>query len=80
VSALGIAAFLIAPYLPVYTPLRARVLRALKWAAMLATFVLTFKYSWLMFACLWPFALNEWNRASIRRKLPFTQWPKQLYL
>ena len=80
VSALGIAAFLIAPYLPVYTPWRARVLRALKWAAMLATVVLTYKYSWLMITCLWPFALNEWNRASIRRKLPFSQWPKQLYL
>ena len=38
------------------------------------------KWSWLIASCLWPVVWIEWTRISIRRKLPVSQWPKQLYL
>ena len=41
---------------------------------------LKLKWSWLLFSCLWPLAISEWTRASIRRKLPIAAWPKHLYL
>ena len=69
-----------APFLPVYTPSRGRVFRFVKWAFLLATLWLGFHWSWLFFACLWPLAWVEWTRASIRRKLPVAEWPRQLYL
>jgi prepilin signal peptidase PulO-like enzyme (type II secretory pathway) len=77
--------FLAAPFLPVYTPWRARVYRAVKWAALVAVFVLAFgadslKYSWLIASCLWIPIWTEAKRMSIRRKLPVAEWPKQLYL
>lgn len=76
------------PLLPVYTPTRSRVLRRVKWALMmvlLSTLFLSFgpqalKWSWLATSCLWPVAWTEWTRVSIRRKLPVSKWPKQLYL
>jgi len=40
----------------------------------------TLKMSWLLISCLWPMAWIEWQRVSIRRKLPVAKWPKQLYL
>lgn len=77
--------FLAAPFLPVYTPWRARAYRAIKWATLVALFTLAFgadslKYSWLIASCLWIPIWTEATRMSIRRKLPVAQWPKQLYL
>jgi hypothetical protein len=77
--------FFAAPFLPVYTPWRARAYRAIKWATLVAIFALAFgadslKYSWLIASCLWIPCWTEATRMSIRRKLPVAQWPKQLYL
>lgn len=77
--------FFAAPFLPVYTPWRARAYRAIKWATLVAIFTLAFgadslKYSWLIASCLWIPFWTEATRMSIRRKLPVAQWPKQLYL
>ncbi|HEX4134760.1 MAG TPA: hypothetical protein VHY84_09145 [Bryobacteraceae bacterium] len=74
-----------APYLPVYTTSRSRVFRGVKWVAMMCALVLAFgpdalKYFWLLTACVWQFAWVEWTRNSIRRKLPVSRWPRQLYL
>jgi hypothetical protein len=74
-----------APFLPVYTPPRARAFRVVKWVVMLCMLLFAFgpdvvKWSWLLFSCLWPMAWVEWTRVSIRRKLPGEKWPKQLYL
>jgi hypothetical protein len=75
----------VAPFLPVYTPPRARVFRIVKWVAMIAMLGLAFgpnalRWCWLLASCLWPLAWTEWTRTSIRRKLPVAKWPKQLYL
>lgn len=82
---LAIGLVFIAPFLPVYTPSRARVFRCVRWTLLLAMLGLAFgpnglKWSWLLFSCLWPMAWIEWTRISIRRKLPVAEWPKQLYL
>ena len=82
---LALFVFFAAPFLPVYTPARARVYRVVKWVTMLALFGLMFgadtlKYSWLVATCLWVPFWTESTRMSIRRKLPVAQWPKQLYL
>ena len=72
-------------FLPVYTPARSRIFRGVKWLVLvgillLAFWPMTLRWSGLLFSCLWPIAWVEWTRASIRRKLPVTKWPKQLYL
>jgi hypothetical protein len=69
-----------APYLPVYTPARGRAFRSVRWAMLLAVFVLALGPSWLLFTCIWPVLWIEGTRVSIRRKLPVAEWPKQLYL
>jgi hypothetical protein len=69
-----------APFLPVYTPSRARVFRFVKWVFLVATLGIAFHWSWLFVSCLWPLAWVEWTRISIRRKLPVAEWPRQLYL
>jgi uncharacterized membrane protein len=74
----GLMAF--APFLPVYTPTRGRAFRVVKWVFLLLTLWLALKLTPLFFACLWPLAWVEWTRASIRRKLPVAEWPRQLYL
>jgi len=84
-GAIGVGMLFAAPFLPVYTPSRARIFRALKWVVLVALLVLPFgsqalKWSWLLTSCLWPMAWIEWTRISIRRKLPVAEWPKQLYL
>jgi hypothetical protein len=73
--------------LPIYTPARGRIFRFVKWIALLGFWFgllspagLAVKWSWLLFSCMWPMASAEWTRASIRRKLPVAQWPRQLYL
>src|ERR1700723_2999647 len=76
--------FLAAPFLPVYTPARARVYRVVKWVTMLALFGLMFgadtlKYSWLVATCLWvPF----WTQSSsihFPRQVPVAQSLKPPY-
>jgi Mn2+/Fe2+ NRAMP family transporter len=79
-GAIVMSLLLVPPFLPLYTPSRARVLRAVKWAALVGIMGLAFQWSWLLIACLWPLAWVEWKRISIRRKLPVADWPKQLYL
>jgi hypothetical protein len=82
---MGIGLLFAAPFLPVYTPRRARVFRAVKWVVLPGTLWLAFgpdslKWSWLLISCLWPMAWIERTRASIRRKLPVAEWPRHLYL
>ena len=85
VGGIAIAVFFAAPFLPIYTPSRARVYRLLKWTMLLGLFCVIFwhdalKYSWLLASCLWIPLWTESTRFLIRRKLPVAQWPKQLYL
>ncbi len=82
---LGISVFLSALFLPLYTRSRARVYRAVKWLALVGMLVVAFwpdtlRWSWLLFACLWPALSAEWTRMSLRRKLRVAEWPKHLYL
>jgi hypothetical protein len=80
-----LAGFLsLAPYLPLYTPSRSRIFRAVKWIALGGLMAFAFGWeapsiSWLAIPCMWPIISSEWTRTSIRRKLPVAQWPKQLY-
>jgi hypothetical protein len=83
--AVGMSPLSGALFLPIRTPARGRVFRALKWIAMTVAVALVFgpellKWSWLLISCLWPLASGEWTRASIRRKLPAAAWPRHLYL
>jgi hypothetical protein len=85
VGGLGLGVLMAATVLPVYTPARGRVYRAVKWAVLAAILVVAFwpallQWSWLLFSCAWPMLWAEWTRGSIRRKLPIEKWPKQLYL
>ena len=85
VAGLGILLLFAAPMLPVYTPTRSRIYRAVKWLVIAVMLAAPFgadalKWSWLLISCAWPVFWNEWTRASIRRKLRVADWPKQLYL
>jgi hypothetical protein len=85
IMAMGMGPLLAAPLLPIYTPTRGLIFRYVKWAAVVVAFCLilgpnALKSSWLLFSCIWPVAFSEWTRASIRRKLPTSAWPKHLYL
>jgi hypothetical protein len=85
VLGLGVGLMFVGPALPVYTLRRSRIYRVVKWVAMIAMFALPFgsdalKWSWLLISCSWPVFWVEWTRASIRRKLPVANWPRQLYL
>ncbi len=85
IAGIGMSPLLGAPLLPIYTLRRGRLFRCVKWVAMTGTLLLVFgpdafKWSWLLISCLGPLAWTEWTRASIRRKLPITAWPKHLYL
>jgi hypothetical protein len=80
-GAAGFALLLSAFKLPVFTPNRGRIFRALRWLWLIAILTLTMKSSWLMLITYtWPVFWVEWRLASLRRKLPVAQWPKQLYL
>jgi len=75
----------VAPQLPIYTPSRSRVFRWVKWALVLCALATVFgrdafHLSWLLFSCLWPMVWVERRRMLIRRKLPVTAWPRQLFL
>ncbi len=85
VGGIGMGFLLGTPFLPIYTPERARIFRALKWMVLLAIMVLSFgseamHWSWLLMTTLWVVFRIESTRESIRRKLPQSEWPKQLYL
>lgn len=74
-----------APFLPIYTPTRSRVFRAIKWFIVIGSVLLLFgkdgwNWSWLISCCFFPMFFTEWKRMMIRRKLPIGQWPRQLYL
>lgn len=82
---LGIGFTTLAPRLPVYTPSRARVFRYVRWIVQVGLLLLAFgpgamRMSWLIILCVWQLMWVEWKRASIRRKLPVADWPRQLYL
>jgi hypothetical protein len=79
-GAVCVALLVLAPFLPVYTPLRGRVFRVVKWGLFVVALGFGLQWSWLWIACLSPLATIEWRRVSIRRKIPVAQWPKQLYL
>ncbi len=73
------------PFLPIYTPARARIFRRAKYVLLLAMFTLIFgknvlDWSWLLACSVWPLFWIEWTRTSIRRKLPVSRWPRHLYL
>ncbi|QNI32912.1 hypothetical protein H7849_02655 [Alloacidobacterium dinghuense] len=73
-----------ARFMPIYTPARGRVFRCVKWAVFAGALGLilgadTLKLSWLLIPSLFPVVWVEWQRVSIRRKLPVARWPKQLY-
>ena len=73
------------PFLPIYTPARARIFRWTKYLMLAATFALVFGkdamlWSWLLSCTVWPIFWIEWTRNSIRRKIPVANWPRHLYL
>lgn len=74
-----------APFLPIYTPNRGLIFRAVKWVIIIGSITVLFgkdgwNWSWLTSCCFLPFFITEWKRMMIRRKLPIGQWPRQLYL
>jgi hypothetical protein len=82
---LMIGLLFVGPLLPIYTPSRSRVFRGVKYALIIGALAMVFgrdslRMSWLLLSCLWPIAWIEWRRAVIRRKLPATAWPRQLFL
>ncbi|HLH01073.1 MAG TPA: hypothetical protein VKX49_32515 [Bryobacteraceae bacterium] len=84
-AALGFALLFASPFLPIYTPGRARTFRVVRWAWLAAILLLAFspdiwKQSWLFAGCAWPIVWVEWRLSSLRRKLPRGEWPKMLYL
>ncbi|HXS75784.1 MAG TPA: hypothetical protein VN753_06375 [Terracidiphilus sp.] len=79
------AMFFTVPFFPIYTITRGRIYRAVKWALLtVAVFAFFGKdgwnWLWLGSCCFFPVIYMEWKRAMIRRKLPISRWPKQLYL
>lgn len=85
VGGVGLGFLFGAPLLPIYTPSRSRIFRGVKLCVIVAMPALilgpeALKWSWLLVSCLWPVVWVEWTRASIRRKLRVTEWPRQLYL
>jgi hypothetical protein len=84
-AGIGMSPLFGAMLLPIKTPARGRIFRYGKWVALTLAVVLLFgpetlKWSWLLIPCFWPMARTEWTRASIRRKLPVSAWPRHLYL
>lgn len=84
-GAIGLGIAFTVPLLPIYTPMRGRIYRAVKYVVLIGAIALVLgpdmlKLSWLFNAGLWPLAWIELTRMSIRRKLPVKEWPKQLHL
>ncbi len=80
-AAVPTALLLATPFLPIYTPSRARIFRCAKWAVILGILALAdlSRFPWVLFI-FWHPVWAEWKRACIRRKLPVERWPRQLYL
>jgi hypothetical protein len=79
------AMFFMVPHLPIYTPARGRIFRAIKWFIMIGSIIVLWgpesrNWTWLTSCCFYPVFYTEWKRIMIRRKLPIAQWPRQLYL
>jgi hypothetical protein len=79
-GAIGVSVWTLTPFLPIYTPGRARFVRFLRWAVLLTAIGMVYHWSWMFISCLWPVISIELTKNSIRRKTPLAQWPKQLYL
>ncbi len=84
-AGIGMSPLFAAMLLPINTPARGRLYRYGKWVVMTAAVAVIFgpevlKWSWLLLTCFWPVAFTDWTRASIRRKLPVSEWPRHLYL
>jgi hypothetical protein len=84
-AGIGMSPLFAAMLLPINTPLRGRIFRYGKWVALTLAVVLllgpdALKSSWLVMTCFWLIARTDWTRASIRRKLPVSAWPRHLYL
>jgi len=82
---LGMSPLVAALFLRIKTPLWGRIYRGWKWLALMAAALLIMgpnatRSAWLLVVCLWPMAMTELRRASIRRKLPEKMWPRHLYL
>ena len=75
--------FYAAQYLPLHGRRRAQIFRVLKYVALLSMYFAAYPLegatwvSLLIFAVTW--APREWLRASLRRKLPESEWPETLY-
>lgn len=79
------AIFFMPPFLPIYTVSRGRIYRAIKWIVLIGGVFVLFGMDsrnglWLALCCFFPGFFTEWKRMMIRRKLPMSKWPKQLYL
>jgi hypothetical protein len=73
-----------APMLSINSPARARVFRGLRWAWYVAIFAVALwptmlRQTWFIVAIAWPIVWVEMTMASIRRKLPAHEWPRQLF-
>ncbi|MEO8131397.1 MAG: hypothetical protein ABI822_30155, partial [Bryobacteraceae bacterium] len=61
VMGIGAGLMFAAPFLPLYTPRRARTFRLMKWLVLMGAVVLALgpnpvAWSWLLISCLWPVA------------------------
>jgi hypothetical protein len=79
------AIFFMPPFLPIYTVSRGRIYRAIKWIVLIGGVLVLFGMNsrnelWLASCCFFPGFFTEWKRMMVRRKLPISKWPKQLYL
>ena len=85
--ALGLGAGFV-PLIPVFavsTPVRSLIFRFLKWAVQILALLLAFgpgglNIYWLPVLCVIQMIRSESVRMSIRRKLPVSHWPTQLYV
>lgn len=91
VGGAGLSFVLGAPFIVrINTIARGRAYRAIRWAWLIAVMWLAYgpggvMGSWPMFlamggSMLWIVAWADWNRMSLRRKIPVAQWPRGLYL
>ena len=83
------ALFFMPPFLPIYTISRGRTYRVIKWAILFGGVFVIFGSDaagsspanfWLSTCWFFPMFYTEWKRMMIRRKLPISKWPRQLYL
>lgn len=84
-AGIDLAALFLLYFLPVHTPSRSRLARYARWLLLAALpFIVlgsdTLRLGWLFIGPVWAVASTEWTRASIRRKLPISRWPRHLYL